>query len=124
MLRVLPKRQDLETQGSGGAPQPAESTVGASIHLPAHIPASTVPTLQPKAPAGPPPEWLRTPAEQNTKDNDNKRKHSSADQPEAEQNAKHGVKKFKQFSDEHLDRWIWTAKGSMTWRQFCDKKSR
>ena len=26
MLRLLPKRQVLETQGSGGAPQPAEST--------------------------------------------------------------------------------------------------
>ena len=96
-----------------------------------------VPKLKPKAPPGPPPEWLRTPAEQNTKHNDNKRKHSPADQPEAEQNAKHndkkrkqspeeqnakhGVKQFKQFSDEHLDRWIWTAKGSMTWRQFYDK---
>ena len=82
MLRVLPKRQVLETQGSGGAPQPAESTADA-------------------------------------KHTDNKRKQS----PE-EQNAKHGVKQFKQFSDEHLDRWIWTAKGSMTWRQFYDKNGR
>ena len=82
MLRVLPKRPVRETQGSGGAPQPAESTADA-------------------------------------KHTDNKRKQS----PE-EQNAKHGVNKFKQLSDEHLDRWIWTAKGSMTWRQFYDKNGR
>ena len=85
-----------------------------------------VPKLKPKAPPGPPPEWLRTPAEKNTKHNDNKRKHSPADQPEADQNAKHYDQKRKQslISDEHSDRWIWTPKGSMTWRQFYDKNGR
>ena len=82
MLRVVPKRQVLETDGSGGARQPAERTADA-------------------------------------KHNDNKRKQS----PE-EQKAKHGVKNVKPLFDEHLDRWIWTAKGSMTWRQFYDKNGR
>ena len=38
---------------------------------PRHIPAPMVPKLKPKAPPGPPPEWLRTPAEQNTKHSEN-----------------------------------------------------
>ena len=54
------------------------------------------------------------------KQNDKMRKHSRADQPEAKQNDR----KRKQGREDHLDRWIWTAKGSMTWRQFYDKNGR
>ena len=68
-----------------------------------------VPKLKPQAPPGPPPEWCKR--------NDKKRKQSLEEQ----QNAKHGVTAIRQFSDEHLDRWIWTAKGPVTWRQFYDK---
>ena len=82
-----------------------------------------VPKLRPKAPRGPPPEWFQTPAGQNRKLNDEKRKHNDKKRkqsPEEQQNVKHNHNKSK-FSDEHLDRWIWTAKGCMTWRQFYDK---
>ena len=59
-------------------------------------------------------------AEQKAKHKDNKSKQSFEEETE-EENAKHGGKQFNQFSDEHLDRWIWTAKRSMTWRQFYDQ---
>ena len=49
MHRTLAKRQELETQGSGGAPQPAESTADASQ-------LGGLPTVRLRAAASPAPE--------------------------------------------------------------------
>ena len=140
MDRSFAKAEELETQCSGGALQAAESSAKtsdvpkpstapqlSSAAQPRLIAAPMVPKLKPKAPPGPPPERMRTPAiadagvvadaiacghHEKTK----KRKQSSE-----EENARHGGKQCKQFSDEYLDRRIWTAKGTMTWRQFHEK---